>query len=483
MTRAPLTSRVSKAPERSVVFAVGDIHGRLDLLDGVVAQLRREAAEAAGQGTRLITVFLGDYIDRGPDSAGVIDRLIELRDGGPGEFIFLRGNHEQVLLDLADEQEESTRWLNFGGKETLASYGIQDLGSPTAETLRDMVRQAVPDRHLKFMRATALSACLGDYFFVHAGLRPDRLVEEQSDSDMLWFRYYDDEAPVWDHMVVHGHSPNARPVMGRWRIGVDTEAHASGALTALRLEDEAQSLLRISLNGSGAATVEPWEDVDRSYRRAARERPEPKPEVQAAASAPRDRPKRKPAPQERPRRPAQEKLRRRGRRLMWGTVGALAVVSCTGLMLSASDLMTPPEPAPQARQPVVDSQAMLALREAASAPAAEVALLDVAPPATSPAPSMAAPVEAAPAEAPPGAGPRVQVASVDSEAAANALWARLEQRLPPAPAGQAMRIEPADVDGRTFHRVLVEGFASAGDATAYCAALKEIGQGCLVRAR
>jgi serine/threonine protein phosphatase 1 len=272
-----------------VVYAVGDIHGRLDLLQGAIQEIER-GAKGVGDGNQVTAVFLGDYIDRGPSARGVIDRLIELRAAKPCELLFLRGNHEQFLLDMIDGQAEGAAWLDYGGIETLRSYGVDwsPAGGRDIKRLGEKLRAAVPPAHLGFLRETELHVERGDYVFVHAGLRPDRLLSEQSDADMLWFRYYSDDEPLHGKTVVHGHTPRARPVAGRWRIGIDTEAYDSGALTVVRLEGTSADFLKVQVApGDGQTRVSEWELVDR-------------PNDQAEAGEPR----RDPAPRsERPERP------------------------------------------------------------------------------------------------------------------------------------------------------------------------------------
>lgn len=254
-------------PPRTVVYAVGDIHGRLDLLQGAIDEIER-GTKAAGDGDQVTAVFLGDYIDRGPSARGVIDRLIEFRDAKPCEIVFLRGNHEQFLLDMIDGHAEGAAWLDYGGIETLRSYGIDlaAVGGRDVKRLGEKLRAAVPPAHLGFLRETELHVERGDYVFVHAGLRPDRLLSEQSDADMLWFRYYSDDEPLHGKTVVHGHTPRARPVAGRWRIGIDTEAYDSGALTAVRLEGTSANFLKVQVSpGEGKTRVAEWELVDRPH--------------------------------------------------------------------------------------------------------------------------------------------------------------------------------------------------------------------------
>ncbi|HEY1447225.1 MAG TPA: metallophosphoesterase family protein [Caulobacteraceae bacterium] len=256
-----------------VVYAVGDIHGRLDLLQGVIGEIYRAAAAASASGNRLTAIFLGDYIDRGPAAEGVISSLIALRDAKPCETIFLRGNHEQFLLDMIDGRAEGAAWLDYGGIETLRSYGVEwppAGGARDVDRLGERLREALPLPHIQFLRETQFHVERGDYEFVHAGLRPDRLLSEQSDADMLWFRYYDDDEPLHGKTVVHGHTPRARPVAGRWRIGIDTEAYDSGALTAVRLEGTGATFLKVQVGGDQGTNVTEWEQVDRPH-----DRPEP----------------------------------------------------------------------------------------------------------------------------------------------------------------------------------------------------------------
>src|SRR5438105_4755618 len=162
------------------VYAVGDIHGRLDLLTALLAQVAADADRHPTDRERQL-VFLGDYIDRGTESRGVIDAL--LRPAWP-DFprIFLMGNHEDAMLEFLDEKSDGVAWLTYGGLETLLSYGIAIRRLPTnvdsAAELRDALRAAVPRRHVDFLRSCVLSHVEGGYVFVHAGLRPGRFLEQ-----------------------------------------------------------------------------------------------------------------------------------------------------------------------------------------------------------------------------------------------------------------------------------------------------------------
>jgi serine/threonine protein phosphatase 1 len=250
------------------MFAVGDVHGRLELLDAMLEAIAGEAERAIAAGKSTTVVFLGDYIDRGPATRQVIDRLIELSNNRQFESIFLRGNHEQFLLDLIDGRASSTIWLDYGGIETLKSYGVELTETETSDPTRlaESTRKVIPTAHIAFLRSLGLTEARGDYLLVHGGLRPDRLLSEQSDADFLWYRSYSDEIPVHRKVVVHGHTPHERPVDGRWRIDVDTEAWASGVLTSVRLEGETRRYIRVEVD-AGVARVSDWDKVDRAQHR------------------------------------------------------------------------------------------------------------------------------------------------------------------------------------------------------------------------
>jgi serine/threonine protein phosphatase 1 len=253
-----------------VVFAVGDVHGRAELLDALIDEIGRDAERSAEEGKTTSVIFLGDYIDRGPASRQVIDRLIALGEEKRFESVFLRGNHEQFLLDVIDGRAPSAIWLDYGGTQTLAAYGVETDEDSKTDDLAQLgvaTRKAVPLDHVAFMRGLGLTETRGDYLFVHAGLRPDRMLSEQADADFLWYRSYSDEAPVHGKVVVHGHTPHSRPVNGRWRVDVDTEAWASGILTAIRLEGQSRRFLRAEIAENGAGVVSDWEQVDRAHHR------------------------------------------------------------------------------------------------------------------------------------------------------------------------------------------------------------------------
>lgn len=232
-------------PEGVLLYAIGDIHGRADLLDALLGLIVEDAARF--EAARRMLVFLGDYVDRGPDSAGVIGRLCGEAPGG-FEAVCLKGNHEALMLDFLSRPEALELWLYNGGAETLASYGVShgELLNRTdgPARCRDALAEAMPDRHRAFLSALELSAILGGYFFVHAGVRPGVALERQSEHDMMWIRHeFLNSEEDFGKVVVHGHTPAAAPEARANRIGIDTGAWQSGVLTALRLYGETRAFL------------------------------------------------------------------------------------------------------------------------------------------------------------------------------------------------------------------------------------------------
>jgi serine/threonine protein phosphatase 1 len=227
-----------------LVYAIGDIHGRLDLLDDLIRTVRSDAA-ARHPGLTPRLVFLGDYIDRGPASRQVIDRLISLQTEFP--VVTVKGNHEEALLRFLEDPEASWTWAQHGGGDTLASYGVLPANKADAgswRVTRDALLARMPPEHTVFLRNLAPYHCVGDYLFVHAGVRPRVRIEDQSAHDLMWIRnaFLDDPKPS-DRVVVHGHTPTQHAHLGRWRIGIDTGAYATGVLTALKLLDDRQEIL------------------------------------------------------------------------------------------------------------------------------------------------------------------------------------------------------------------------------------------------
>jgi serine/threonine protein phosphatase 1 len=221
-------------------YAVGDIHGRLDLLDLLIERI--EADMAARGPARTFIVFLGDLIDRGPDSAGVVERLRTYAAPGDTRTVFLGGNHEEVLLRmLAGERKILPSWLKFGGAECARSYGIEPEALSRVEegAALDIVRAKVPRAHREFLESFGDTFRFGDYLFVHAGIRPGIGVEEQNVSDLRWIREpFLTDAKEHGFVVVHGHTIVPRVEERPNRIAIDTGAYHSGVLTALAIEEE-----------------------------------------------------------------------------------------------------------------------------------------------------------------------------------------------------------------------------------------------------
>lgn len=224
------------------IYAIGDIHGRADLLDDLAESIGLDLASSSAQA---LAIFLGDYVDRGADSAGVVERLSN--GDFPAPFCALRGNHEEVLMQFLDDESVLESWRKFGGLETLYSYGV-DVGEAMRgrgyEAARRSFLEKFPARHRRFLEQTALSVSHGDYFFCHAGARPAVPLEAQSPNDLLWIR---DEflgfRGSWEKIVVHGHTPVPAPDIRANRINIDTGAFATSILTALVLEGDSRRLI------------------------------------------------------------------------------------------------------------------------------------------------------------------------------------------------------------------------------------------------
>lgn len=227
-----------EGPAGYILYAIGDVHGRLDLLEGLLGRIGEDFARR-GASAKPLLVLLGDLIDRGPRSREVIDRL--LGPAIPGfRTIAIAGNHEEVLLRLLDgEPGLLSQWLGFGGAECMESYGLDvlRLRSLPENAAIDEIRAVIPPSHQEFLRSMGDTFRFGDYLFVHAGIRPGIAIEQQSPLDLRWIRepFLGDGR---DHgvMVVHGHTMASSIDERRNRIGIDTGAYRSGILTALAVE-------------------------------------------------------------------------------------------------------------------------------------------------------------------------------------------------------------------------------------------------------
>lgn len=228
--------RQPQLPDGIRLYAIGDIHGCSDLLKEIFTAIDADAAR--NPDSRSVEVFLGDYIDRGPQSARTLDLLIERSHRR--ETVFLKGNHEVFLLEVLRDPRKLEDWCQFGGLQTLMSYGIRPMLSPGTVEQTDLVRaltEVMPDDHLKFLQGLQPSYLCGDFFFVHAGVRPGIPLKEQQESDLLWIRNeFLDSDEDFGKFIVHGHTPVPEPDQRSNRINIDTGAYATGNLTLLTIQ-------------------------------------------------------------------------------------------------------------------------------------------------------------------------------------------------------------------------------------------------------
>jgi serine/threonine protein phosphatase 1 len=235
---APLSrTSPSVVPSGKRVYAVGDVHGRADLLRLLLLQI--ELDRAIYPIAEPITVFLGDYIDRGPASKEVLELLVT-QQASEQKSIFLKGNHECFPASFLKEPSVLASWRKCGGLETLLAYGLTPSFNPDQSEQLQLAREfdrALPASHRRFLETLELWFVCGDFVFVHAGVRPGVSLQRQTEEDLLWIR---SEFLQWDgkfeKMVVHGHSPVRLPDFRSNRINIDTGAFATGLLTCMVFE-------------------------------------------------------------------------------------------------------------------------------------------------------------------------------------------------------------------------------------------------------
>ena len=235
-------------PPGTLLYVIGDIHGRADLLRRLIELLRADSADRSAGG-RPMLMFLGDYVDRGPASRAVLDEMVRLKADDWFKVYCLCGNHDQFLLDVIDQPSMGAMWLNFGGGATLASYGVRppQSGNPAAWAAAcEELAEAMPVEHLEFLRNTSLYSIFGDYVFAHAGVRPGVALDRQDANDLTAIReaFLTSADPAPGRIVVFGHTPFREPLVQPRKIGLDTGACVTGRLTALALQDGERRFLQ-----------------------------------------------------------------------------------------------------------------------------------------------------------------------------------------------------------------------------------------------
>lgn len=230
------------------IYAVGDIHGRADLLKSLIDMIEKDCEDYNGDTT---IIFLGDYIDRGFQSRQVLDLLLSDRLSDFHVYC-LKGNHEEAMLQFLADASFGTKWAAYGGRETLVSYGVRPPKSISNveewEEAQTRLIDVLPMTHEKFLMQLLPSVRIGDYGFVHAGVKPGIPFDRQQERDLLWIRdEFLNNSDMQDVMIVHGHTPTERPHQDHRRINVDTGAYISGRLTAVRLEEDTIAFLSTAI--------------------------------------------------------------------------------------------------------------------------------------------------------------------------------------------------------------------------------------------
>ena len=240
-------------------YAVGDIHGRLDLFEELIAAIERDDAEAPPADTTV--VLLGDLVDRGPDSAGVVARARAWQ--AQRRVRLLAGNHEEMFLFALEDIAVLRHFLRHGGRQTALSYGIprDQYDRATMEELQEMLNSVLPDEDRRFLAAAKNYVVAGDYLFVHAGIAPHVPLEEQEEHHLRWIREpFLEHAEPHEHFVVHGHTIAEAIDERPNRIGIDTGAYRSGCLTALVLEGTSRRVIQ-AVERDGVITIETGADA------------------------------------------------------------------------------------------------------------------------------------------------------------------------------------------------------------------------------
>jgi serine/threonine protein phosphatase 1 len=235
--------RIRRVPEGLRIYAIGDVHGRADLLKGVFAAI--DVDLAVSPPAQALHVLLGDYIDRGPASREVVDLIIDR--GRAHRMVLLKGNHESYASRFLRDPTVLGEWRQLGGLQTLVSYGLSPSVNADDNEAGELSRRfaaILPDSHARFFSGLNASFSCGDFFFVHAGVKPGVPLDRQREEDLLWIR--DDfllHEEDFGMMVIHGHTPVRDPDFRDNRINIDTGAYATGKLTCLIIEQGGMALL------------------------------------------------------------------------------------------------------------------------------------------------------------------------------------------------------------------------------------------------
>lgn len=243
-----MSEATPKGADGVVLYAVGDIHGRADLLRDLLKQIRGDA-RALNVLAQPVLLFVGDYVDRGPDSRGVVCEILAEQQRGVFRTICLRGNHDAYLLNFLDNGETGPMWMTVGGAATLLSYGVSPprlkTDMPAWREASAALKAAMPPAHIALLSSASLMARFRDYVFVHAGVRPGVALDRQSEEDVTTIRgkFLASDDPADGKVVVFGHTPFEEPYVRARKIGIDTGAYSSGVLTALRILDDRVSFL------------------------------------------------------------------------------------------------------------------------------------------------------------------------------------------------------------------------------------------------
>lgn len=238
LSRSRAKQRKPRLPDGIRIYAISDIHGCADLLQQMFTVIDRDLATIGSM--RAIHVFLGDYIDRGPESSRTIDLLIER--GRKHESVFLKGNHEVFLFDVLKDPARLQEWKQYGGLQTLTSYGLRPSLNPDPAEQSELIRQLlanIPPHQQRFFNSLRLRFVCGDFFFVHAGVRPGVALARQEERDLLWIReeFLASERRFGKY-IVHGHTPVREPDIRFNRANIDTGAYATGNLTLLTIQGD-----------------------------------------------------------------------------------------------------------------------------------------------------------------------------------------------------------------------------------------------------